>query len=94
MLGHNAGAATKEGPGHQRTKQCVTDTGPGGGNAVFPTELTGVAYKNNGGEIGSAVSKSGEPGAYISAAKYKAINVGGMFAAIQTNTNSNTKEYD
>ena len=88
MLGHDAGAAAQNGPGQQRAENGVADTDPGGGDTELPAKLTSVADKNNCGEIGRAVGESGQPRADAPSAEDEAVDIGGVFAAVQTAVNS------
>ena len=92
MLRHNPGTPSEDHPGHQRTDQGVADTHPGGGNTKLPAELSGIADKNNSGEIGSAVSECGQPGAYAPSAEHKAVHVGGMLPAVETDIDHDAEE--
>ena len=93
MLGHDAGAAAQHHPGQQRAQQGVSDPRPGGGDAVFPAKLSGVAYKDHGGEIGGAVGKGGEPGAHRASAQHEAVDVGCGFPAVQADGHHHRKKY-
>ena len=92
MLGHDAGAAAQHSPGQQRTQQGVADAGPGGGDAVFPAELAGIAHEHHRGEIRGAVSEGGQPGADAPAAQDKAVDVGGVPAAVQAHGHHNAEK--
>jgi len=94
VLGHDAGAPAQEGPCHQRAQKRVANAGPGGGNAVFPAELAGIANENHRREIAGAIGESCEPGTHAASAQDEAVHVGGMFAAVQTNTNGHCEEND
>ena len=65
----------------------------GGGDAVFPAELAGVAHKDHGGEIGGAVSEGGEPGPHGASAQHEAVDVSGIFPAVQANAHHNPEKY-
>ena len=75
MLGHDPGASSQNDPGQKRAQDGVADAGPGGCNAVFPTELACVADENDSGEIRSTVGKGCEPGTYRPAAQYKSVDI-------------------
>ena len=92
MLCHDAGAAAQHHPGQQRAKQSVADACPGGSNAVFPAKLSCIAYKNHSGEVAGAIGEGSEPRADRAAAQHKAIDVGSVAAAVETDTHHNGKE--
>ena len=85
MLSHNTRASAENRPCEERTDDRVTDTDPGGRDTEFPAELTGVADEDNGGEIRCTVSKGGQPGTDASASENKAVDVGSVAAAVDTN---------
>src|SRR5699024_8616773 len=72
VLGHDPGPAAQRRPGQQGPQQGVADARPGGGDAVLPAELTGVAHKNHGGEVAGAVGEGGEPGTHAPSAQDEA----------------------
>ena len=92
MLCHDAGAAAQHHPGQQRAKQSVADARPGGSDAVFPAKLSCIAYKDHSGEVAGAIGKGSEPRADRAAAQHKAIDVGSVAAAVETDTHHNGKE--
>ena len=87
MLGHNTGAAAQHHPGQQGAQHGVADARPGGGDAVLPAELTGVAHEDHGGEIRGAVSEGCQPGPYGAASEHEAIDISGMFPAVYADSN-------
>ena len=93
VLGHDAGSPSQDGPGQQGTQQGVADTGPGGGHAEFPAELTGVAHEDHRRKVAGAVGKGGEPGAHRAAAQDKAADVGSVAAAVQANVDHDGEEH-
>jgi hypothetical protein len=94
MLGHDPGASSEYAPCEHGTEQCISDTDPGRSDTVFPTELSGVTDKDNGGKVAGTVSKSGKPGTYASAAEYEAVDIGGVLAAVETYADHHAeKEY-
>jgi len=93
MLGHDPGAAAQHHPGQQGAKHRVADARPGGGDAVLPAKLSGVAHKDHGGEIGGAVGKGGEPGTHGAPAQHEAVDVGGVLTAVQANAHHNPEEH-
>ena len=84
MLRHNAGTAAKHLPGEKRADKGVTESDPGRSKSEVPAELTRVADKDNGREIGGTEGKGGKPRAYRAAAQHEAINVGGVPSAVKT----------
>ncbi len=93
VLGHDPGAAAQHHPGQQRAQNGVANARPGGGEAVLPAELAGVAHKNHGGKIGGAVGEGGEPGAHGAPAQHKTADIGGVFAAVQANAYHHTEKH-
>ena len=53
--------------GQQRAQQGVSNPRPGGGDAVFPAELTCVANEDYRRKVAGAKSKRRKPGAYVTA---------------------------
>ena len=51
MLCHDTGTSAEYDPCEQRADNGIAETDPSGSNSVFPTELTGIADKYNGGKI-------------------------------------------
>lgn len=93
VLGHDAGAAAQHGPGQQGAQQGVADARPGGGDAIFPAELSGVAHKDHSGKIGRAIGEGGEPRAHRAPAQHKAVYVGGMLAAVKADAHHHGEEH-
>ena len=93
VLGHDAGAAAQHHPGQQRAQKGVSDPRPGGGDAVLPAELSGVAHKDHGGKIGGAVGEGGEPGPHRAAAQHEAVDIGGGFPAVQADGHHHREKY-
>ena len=56
----------------------IANANPGGGQAVFPSELTGITDKYHSGKVGGAVGKGGEPGPHAPSSQNKVIDIGGM----------------
>ena len=94
MLRHNTGTPAKDNPCQHGADDGVSKADPGGGYAVFPAELSGITDKNNGGEIGSAVSKGGEPGADAPAAQNKTVYISGVFPAVESDKDHHRKKDD
>ena len=93
VLGHYSGSAAKDDPCQQGADEGVAQTYPCGSDTVLPAELTGIADEDNGGEVGSAVGKGGEPGAYISSAEDEAVYVRGVLAAVNAYADGYSEEY-
>ncbi len=83
MLRHNTGASSENHPRQQGTDERIADADPGRGETVFPAELTCIADKNNGGEIGCAVGKGSQPRTDRASAQHKAVDICRMPAAVQ-----------
>ena len=94
MLGHHPGAAAQHHPSQQGAQNGVADARPGGGDAVLPAKLSGVAYEDHGREVGCTIGKGGEPGTDGASAQHKAIDIGSVFAAVDANAHHNTEEDD
>ena len=92
MLGHDAGPPAQNDPGKQGTNQGISQTDPGGGNAVFPAELSGIADKNNGGKVRSTIGKSSKPGADTSSTQYESVDIGCIFTAVKADGNHNCEK--
>ena len=60
MLRHNPGTPSQNDPCQHGTDQGVANADPCGGNPIFPTELPGITYEDDGGEIGF-ISSVSEP---------------------------------
>ena len=89
MLRHDARAASENDPSEQRT-----DANPRGSDAVFPAELTGVADKDDGGEVRRTVSECGQPWADRAAAEDEAVDIGGVPAAVQADANEHGEVHE
>ena len=94
MLRHDARAASENDPSEQRTDQRVADANPRGSDAVFPAELTGVADKDNGGEVRRTVSECGQPRADRAAAEDEAVDIGGLPASVQADANEHGEVHE
>ena len=94
LLSHKTGAPSENDPGKKGSDKSVTETDPCGCHTEVPSELSGIAYENYSGEVGSTVSKSGEPGTYASSAKHEAVDVCGIAAASYTDDYHNGEEDD
>ena len=92
MLGHNASAPAENHPGQKGTDEGVPDAYPGGGDTELPAELTGIADEDDGGEIGGAVGKGGEPGAHTPPAQDETVDVGGMPVAVEAHIDHHTEK--
>ena len=91
MLGHDTSAAAQDYPCKQGTDERVADTDPGGCQTIFPAELSGIADKDNGGKIRSAIGECSQPRTDRASTQDKAIDISGMASAIQTDTHQNGK---
>lgn len=94
MLAHDPGPPAQDDPGQQAANQGVADANPGGGQAVFPSELSGVTDEYNGGKVGGAVGKGSEPGANAPSSQYKVIDIGGMTPGIESYPQHDGKKDD
>ena len=91
---HDPGPPAQDDPGQQAANQGVADANPGGGQAVFPSELSGVTDEYNGGKVGGAVGKGSEPGANAPSSQYKVIDIGGMTPGIESYPQHDGKKDD
>ena len=91
MLGHNTGTAAKDNPCEQGTDERIANTDPGGSKTIFPAELSGIADEDNSGKIRGTISKRSQPWTNRASAKDKAIDIGGVASAVQTDTHQNGK---
>ena len=94
MLGHDAGPASEDGPGQHGAEQGIHQAHPGGGDAVFPAELSGVADEDDGGEVTRAVCEGGQPGAHGAAAEDEAVDVRRVAPAVDSHGDHDTEEDD
>ena len=92
MLRHNPGTPSQNDPCQHGTDQGVANADPCGGNPIFPTELPGITYEDDGGEIGGPVGEGGEPGAYGAPAEYETIYIRRMFTAVKADSDHNGKK--
>ena len=92
VLGHNAGASAQNHPCQQRADQGVADADPGGRDAELPAELSRVADKDNRGKVGGAVGERRQPRTDASAAQHKAVDVGGVLAAVNAHADHDAEE--
>ena len=93
VLGHDPGAAAQNGPGQVGADDGVAQADPGGGDAVLPPELAGIAYQDDRGKIGGAVGEGGKPSAHRTSAQHKSIHAARMAAAVQADQDHQPKEY-
>ena len=94
MLGHEAGATPQDAPCQQRADQSVADADPGGGQTIFPAELTGVSDKDDRREIRCTESECRKPGADIAASQDESLDVRCGPAAIEADADHHGKEQD
>ena len=92
VLGHDAGAAAQNCPGEKGAEQRVADSGPGGGDTVFPSELTGVADENDRREIGSPVGEGCEPGPDAAPPEDEAVDIRRALSAVEADREHDGKE--
>ena len=78
MLGHQAGALAEHSPCEQCADDGVSDAAPDGGNAVAPTELSGVADEDDGGEVSGAEAECCHPRTDFIAAEDEVIDTFGF----------------
>ena len=93
MLRHNAGTASEDGPSQQGAEEGVSDSGPCGGDTVAPAELPGVADEHDRREIRSPVGERGQPRPDGTSAEYEAVDIGGVAAAVEADSNHQPEEY-
>ena len=93
VLRHHAGAPAKDGPGHVGADERVSEADPGGGDAVFPAELPGIAHENDRGKVGGAVGKGRKPRPHRPRAQHKAVHVAGVPAAVEADGDHQREEY-
>lgn len=94
MLCHHAGAPSQHHPGQQASDQGVAQADPGGGQPVFPTELSGVADEHHCGKVGRPVGEGREPGPNAPAAQHEIVHVGGVPAGAEADNDHDGKEND
>ena len=78
MLGHNPRPPPQHHPGQQAADGGVAQPDPGGGEPVFPAELTGVPDKDDRRKIARPVGKGGQPRPDRPAPQDEARNADGM----------------
>ena len=76
----------------QAADQGIANANPGGGQAVFPSELTGITDKYHSGKVGGAVGKGGEPGPHTPSSQNKVIDIGGMATGIESHSQHDGKK--
>ena len=94
MLRHDAGSSAQNDPGQERSQDGIADSCPGGRDAVFPSELSRVAYKYNSGEIGCTVRESCQPGTDRTSAQDKTVYICGILSAIKSDPDHDCEKDD
>ena len=92
MFAHDPGPPPKDDPGQQAADQGIANANPGGGQAVFPSELTGITDKYHSGKVGGAIAKGGEPGPHTPSSQNKVIDIGGMATGIESHSQHDGKK--
>ena len=91
-LRHLARAGAEHPPGEQAAQNGVADAHPRGRQAVFPTELAGVADEDDGREVRRAERERGKPRAYVTAAKNESGHAAGVFLAQDADDDGDCRE--
>ena len=94
MLRHDTRTTAQDYPCEKRSDKGIAQTDPGGGNTEFPTKLAGISDKDNRRKIGCTVGKGRQPRAHVSTAEDEAVDVRGMLAAVQADTDEYCKVKD
>ena len=93
-LGHDACAASQDGPGEERSDKGVAEADPGGGHTEAPSELTCVTDEDNGGEIRGSEGEGCEPWSHGASAENEAVDIRRVPAAVEADAQHNSKEDD
>ena len=89
---HLTRARTEHPPGQKAAEDGVADAGPHSGDAVFPTELAGIADEHHGGEVAGAVRECAHPRADVAPTQNETVDARGSAAAVQADANRHADE--
>ena len=89
---HLARARAQYPPGQQASQDGVADADPRGGHAVFPTELTGVAHEDDGGEVAGAERERAQPRPHVAAAQDEPVDASGVSSAVDADAHRHADE--
>ena len=75
MLCHQACPATQDPPGQERADERIAQADPGGGQAILPAELAGVADEDDRRKVRRTECECRKPGADIAASQDKTLHI-------------------
>ena len=91
---HLARARPQHPPGKKAAQDGVADACPQRGDAVFPSELAGVAHEHHGREIAGTERERRHPGPHVAAAQHEPVHALGRPSTVNAHAHGHADEYE